>query len=96
MESRSRALVAERVGGAALYRSPHGWRLLNSETGVYSDGWMSMDSYSTFFRPGGPGLVLEVDLSRTAYNAEGPPGHAVDPDRSVRDRQARASRASGG
>lgn len=65
-------LVAAR-DGFSLYRSPHGWRLLNSETGVYSDGWMSKDSYYTFFRPGGPGLV-RIDLSRTAYNGTGPPG----------------------
>jgi hypothetical protein len=62
--------------GFVLYRTPRPWRLLDEEQNVYADGWATSPINYTYFPPGGPG-VLEVQLSRTAYNGPGRPGPAT-------------------
>jgi hypothetical protein len=72
-------LVARRVldgGTYSLYATPHGWRLLEAQEGVYGDGWQPGYALYTYFAPGGPG-ILRIDLSRTAYTGPGPPGRVT-------------------
>jgi hypothetical protein len=70
------AAVVESVDNDTLYRTPRRWRLLQTEEGVYSDGWMSAYALVAYFAPGGPGR-LRIDLSRTAYNGSGPAARAT-------------------
>jgi hypothetical protein len=62
--------------GFVLYRTPTPWHLLDEEQNVFADGWATSPINYTYFPPGGPG-VLEVQLSRTAYNGPGKPGLAT-------------------
>jgi len=59
-----------------LYAAHGPWRLLQAEQQVYSDGWAPGWSTYTYFKPGQSG-TLEVTLSRTGFNGDAPPGHAV-------------------
>jgi hypothetical protein len=69
------APVVATENGLTLYSTPHGWSLLEAESGIYSDGWASAKSTFAYFAPGGAG-TLRVDLSRTAYTGPGPAGVA--------------------
>jgi hypothetical protein len=62
--------------GFVLYRTARPWRLLDEEQNVFADGWAASPINYTYFPPGGPGVV-EIQLSRTAYNGPGAPGRAT-------------------
>ncbi len=68
-------LVARR-GDQKLYRIRGPWRLNDAVWRIYPDGWASDSAAYTYFRRRGPGIV-EVDLSRTGYNGDAAPAHAV-------------------
>ncbi len=70
------APVVHRQDGFTLYRTLGPWRLLETEQNVYSDGWATSPVTYAYYAKGGPG-VLTVDLSRTAYNGDAPPGRAT-------------------
>jgi hypothetical protein len=67
-------VVAER-DGMTLYRVAEPWKLRDATSGIYADGWAGGVSKYALLRKGGPGVMV-VDLSRTAYQGNAPPGRA--------------------
>jgi hypothetical protein len=70
------APVVDRRDGYTLYRTPTPWHLETEEQNVFGDGWGTPPIGYTYFPKGGPGMLV-IDLSRTAYRGDGPPGHAT-------------------
>ena len=68
-------IVAQR-DSLTLYRTPTQWHLLSEEQNVFSDGWGASPIGYTFFHRGGPGTLV-IDLSRTGYRGNTPPGRAT-------------------
>ena len=72
-------LQAPSVGewsGLVLYHLHGPWKLRDAAQQIYSDGWAPGWSAYTFFARGGPG-TLTVELRRTGYKGNAPPGNAV-------------------
>jgi hypothetical protein len=70
------APIVEQRDGLTLYRTPTKWHLLDEQQNVFGDGWATSPIGYTYFPHGGPG-TLKIDLSRTAYTGNGPPGRAT-------------------
>jgi hypothetical protein len=69
-------VVVRQPDGFTLYRTPTRWHLLQQEQNVYGDGWATSPMRYTYFPRRGAGTV-RIDLSRTGYTGNGPPGRAT-------------------
>jgi hypothetical protein len=63
-------------GGLTLYKLNGTWKLRDAAEGLYADGWAPGHSSYTLFSRQGPGTLV-VDMRRTGYKGDAPPGHAV-------------------
>jgi hypothetical protein len=63
-------------GGLKLYKLNGPWKLRDAAEGLYDDGWAPGHSSYTLFSRQGPGTLV-VNLRRTGYKGDAPPGNAV-------------------
>ena len=62
--------------GLRLYRLNGVWKLRDAVQQVYDDGWAQGKSAYTLFSREGPGTLV-IDLRRTGYRGDAPPGKAL-------------------
>jgi hypothetical protein len=62
--------------GLVLYHLHGTWKLRDAVQNVYSDGWAPGLCAYTYFARKGPGTLV-VELRRTGYTGDAPPGNAV-------------------
>jgi hypothetical protein len=68
--------LVRREGAFTLYRrNGPSWKVADAVQHVYSDGWAGQESAYTYFRPGQRGTLV-VNLGRTGFNGDVPPGVA--------------------
>ena len=68
--------LVRREGAFTLYRrTTPTWKLRDAVQHVYSDGWAGQQSAYTYFKPGQRGTLV-VNLGRTGFNGDAPPGVA--------------------
>src|SRR5262249_33106935 len=70
------ARIEAQRDGFTLYSTPTQWHLLDEKSNVFADGWATSPIGYTYFPKRGPG-TLRIDLSRTAFTGNGPPGRAT-------------------
>jgi hypothetical protein len=63
-------------GGLELYRIQGPWKLNDELENIYSDSWAQGSSAYTLFPRDGPGTLV-IDLRRTGFRGNGPPGHVL-------------------
>ena len=70
------APVVGEWSGLRLYHLNGVWKLRDEVQQVYDDGWSQGTSAYTLFSRGGPGTLV-IDLRRTGYNGNAPPGKTL-------------------